>query len=127
MPEVCTFFSTNGYPPCLYCLSLPDCCLVISLSLAFYPNSVEIALVGVEKRHGGLGVANCFQKTYPSFMETLVMAIVALGSLGLIWLGFARMVSSKDEWKKEKSNNFQMVGVGLGFVVLAFLVFTLIG
>jgi hypothetical protein len=72
-------------------------------------------------------VAYCLQKTYPSFMETLVMAIVALGSLGLIWLGFARMVSSKDEWKKEKSNNFQMVGVGLGFVVLAFLVFTLIG
>lgn len=85
------------------------------------------ATVDKPKEQGGLGVAYCLQKTYPSFMETLVMAIVALGSLGLIWLGFARMVSSKDEWKKEKSNNFQMVGVGLGFVVLAFLVFTLIG
>ena len=50
------------------------------------------------------------------------MAIVGLGLLGLFWLGFARLVSSKDEWKKEKSNNFQMVGVGIGLILLAFVV-----
>jgi hypothetical protein len=67
-------------------------------------------------------VAFGLQKTYPYFMESLIMAIVVLGLLGLFWLGFARLVSSKDEWKKEKSNNFQMVGVGIGLILLAFVV-----
>jgi hypothetical protein len=31
----------------------------------------------------------------------LFMLLVAGGLFGLFWLGFARLVSSKDEWKKK--------------------------
>ena len=48
----------------------------------------------------------------------IVMLIVAGGLLGLFWLGFARLVSSKDEWKKEKSQNLEMVA----FVIVVFVV-----
>jgi hypothetical protein len=67
------------------------------------------------------------QKNYPWAMDSLITAVLGLGLFGLFWLGFARLVSSKDEWKKEKSNNFQMVGVGLCFIVLGYFVFVLIG
>jgi hypothetical protein len=48
----------------------------------------------------------------------LVMLVIAGGLLGLFYLGFARLVSSKDEWKKEKSQNLEMVG----FMIVVFVV-----
>ena len=50
--------------------------------------------------------------------SSLVMLIIAGGFLGLFYLGFARLVSSKDEWKKEKSQNLEMVG----FMIVVFVV-----
>lgn len=46
------------------------------------------------------------------------MLLVAGGLFGLFWLGFARLVSSKDEWKKEKSNNLEMVGLMIVVIVV---------
>jgi hypothetical protein len=48
----------------------------------------------------------------------LIMLVIAGGLLGLFYLGFARLVSSKDEWKKEKSQNLEMVG----FMIVVFVV-----
>ena len=50
------------------------------------------------------------------------MLMVAGGLLGLFWLGFARVVSTKDEWKKEKANNLEMVWFGVGLFIFAALV-----
>ena len=46
------------------------------------------------------------------------MLLVAGGLFSLFWLGFARLVSSKDEWKKEKSNNLEMVGLMIVVIVV---------
>jgi len=48
----------------------------------------------------------------------LFMLLVAGGLFSLFWLGFARLVSSKDEWKKEKSNNLEMVGLMIVVIVV---------
>lgn len=48
----------------------------------------------------------------------IVMLIVAGAMLGLFTLGFARLVSSKDEWKKEKTQNLEMVA----FMIVVFVV-----
>ena len=70
-------------------------------------------------------MAIAYEKTYPLLMDNLLLAFMVFGLFGLFWLGFARLVSSKDEWKKEKSNNIQMIGLGIGFILVAFLVMAL--
>lgn len=55
------------------------------------------------------------------------MLLVAGGLLGLFWLGFARLVSTKDQWKKEKAKNFEMVWFGVGLFILAVVVAALMG
>lgn len=55
------------------------------------------------------------------------MLLVAGGLLGLFWLGFARLVSTKDEWKKEKSKNFEMVWFGVGLFIFVAAIAALMG
>lgn len=67
------------------------------------------------------------QKTYPVLMETLFMLIVATVLVGLVLLGYARMGSSKSEWKKEKSRNLEMIGIGMGMFIVAVVIAGLLG
>lgn len=80
---------------------------------------------GIGVAQGPSGVAIAYGKTYPLLMDNLILAFMVFGLFGLFWLGFARLVSSKDEWKKEKSNNIQMIGFGIGLILLAFIVVAL--
>ena len=47
-----------------------------------------------------------------------LLVIVALAFMFLFWLGVAKLASSKEEWKKEKSQNIEMAMVGAAFVVV---------
>jgi hypothetical protein len=59
-------------------------------------------------------------------MDSLFSLVVGLGLLGLFWYGFARAVSSKREWEKEKSKNREMIFTGILFLFLAIVVVSLI-
>jgi len=54
------------------------------------------------------------------------MLIVAVGGFSLILLAFARSSSTKEEWKKEKSNNYSMIATGAGFFLFALLIMALL-
>ncbi len=59
-------------------------------------------------------------------MGNLFGIVAGLGGLGLVWLFFARITSSKEEFKEEKSNHIEMIFVGLGFIVIAGIVIHLL-
>jgi cell division protein FtsN len=60
-------------------------------------------------------------------METLFMLIVATVLVGLVLLAYARMGSNKSEWKKEKSRNLEMIGIGMGMFIVAVVIAGLLG
>lgn len=56
-----------------------------------------------------------------------VTVIMAFAFMFLFWLGFAKLVSSKEEWKKEKSQNIEMAFAGAVFVVIMAVIVDLTG
>ena len=57
----------------------------------------------------------------------ILNALVMIGVMFLFWMGFARILSSKEEWKKEKSHNIEMAFAGAVFVVVMALLVALTG
>ena len=85
-------------------------------------------LVQVQNAHGESRVVdNSSKKRDGCLMSNLFGVVAGLGALGLVWLFFARITSSKEEFKKEKSNHVEMILLGLGFVVIAGVVIQVLG
>jgi arginine exporter protein ArgO len=57
----------------------------------------------------------------------ILNALVMIGVMFLFWMGLARIGSSKEEWKKEKSQNIEFAFAGAIFVVVMALLVALTG
>ena len=66
-------------------------------------------------------------KKRDGYLMDNLFIFVGLGGLGLVWLFIARITSSKEEFKEEKSNHIETIFVGLGFIVIAGFVIHLLG